>query len=124
MDRDEAKHILSLCRPGNDEDRNDSVIAEALALLETDAELNAWFENEQAADARIADAFQTIEPPADLKASILAGMRAHAQQGDDESDKVVAFETPVETAKPSNRMPLWIGIAACFAFLFLSLIHI
>lgn len=117
MDRDEAKHILSLCRPGNDEDRKNSVIAEALALLESDAELRAWFENEQAEDARIANAFEAIEPPTDLKASILAGMRAHAANESDE-DKVFAFEAPEKKAKTSNRMPIWIGLAACFAVLF------
>ncbi len=78
MQRDEAKHILELCRPGIDDDRNDPLIAEALALLDTDPELKAWFDEQQALDARIAGVYDAIEPPADLKASILAGMRAHA----------------------------------------------
>lgn len=129
MERDEAKHILSLCRPENDEDRTDPVIAQALALLETDAELRTWFEDEQAADARIAKAFESIEPTADLKASILAGMRAHAQLTEDETDNIVAFEDPTPTTATaptaptapkatSTRLPVWIGIAACFAILF------
>lgn len=117
MDRDEAKHILSLCRPGNHADRNDPVIAEALALLESDAELRIWFESEQAEDARIATAFESIQPPVDLKASILAGMRAHAANPT-EGDTIVAFEEPAEPPQSRSQMPLWIGIAACFAILF------
>ena len=80
MDREEAQYILQLCRPDNSEDRNDPLIAEALELLNQDAELRAWFEEQQALDTKISAEFNRVEPPADLKAAILAGMRAHAVQ--------------------------------------------
>ena len=52
MDREEAQYILQLCRPDNSEDRNDPLIAEALELLNQDAELRAWFEEQQALDTK------------------------------------------------------------------------
>lgn len=119
MERDEAKAILELCRPGNAEDRLDPMIAEALALLETDAELKAWFEEQQSLDSRIGDCYCELEPPADLKASILVGMRAHA-----ENAKPVVEEEPIPFAQPAGstsqvwwRNP-WVGVAAVFAIMF------
>jgi hypothetical protein len=127
MDREEAQNILQLCRPDNPEDRNDPLIAEALELLDQDAELRVWFDEQQALDAEINAELNKIEPPAELKASILVGMRAHAAQSElligdvvedgeqEEDDQVTAFN-------PWLR-PL-IGIAAVFvgaAITFLSL---
>jgi hypothetical protein len=124
MDRDEAKNILQLCRPGNESDRNDPLIAAALALLDTDAELRTWFDAQQAFDATIAAELETIDPPADLKAAILAGMRAHVLH----AEPVVEFSTAQEfpehprPAQNSNwwRNP-WIGIAAIFVFMMVFL---
>jgi hypothetical protein len=121
MQRDEAKAILELCRPGNPDDQRDPLIAEALGLLETDAELKAWFEAQQALDARIAESYEEIEPPADLKANILAGMRAHRLQG--ESGKAAILPGSRDTIDGPTasqgwwRNP-WIGVAAVFALLF------
>ena len=67
MTHEEAQNILSLCRPANEQDRKDPLIAEAIALTESDAALRAWFEAEQAADAEISAEFDQIEVPADLK---------------------------------------------------------
>lgn len=85
-------------------------------------------ENEQAEDARIAEAFAQIKPPEDLKATILAGMRAHAgnSESDAESDDtVVAFEPePAQRQhKPRPIIPAWAGIAAALAFLFAVVIQ-
>lgn len=80
MTREEAQNILQLCRPGSLEDRNDPLIAEAWALLERDAELQAWFDAEQAFDAQMSQALSSIQAPSDLPASLLAGMRAHQLQ--------------------------------------------
>lgn len=77
MNREEAQQLLELCRPGNVDDRQDPVLADAFALLETDAELKVWFDQQQALDAQISEHMNSIEVPADLKASILAGMRLH-----------------------------------------------
>ncbi|PXA05612.1 hypothetical protein DDZ13_01700 [Coraliomargarita sinensis] len=138
MERDEAKAILELCRPDRAEDQGDPLIAEALGLLETDAELKAWFEAQQAIDARIAESYGAIEPPADLKANILAGMRAHALQSIP-SDLSAAASAKAEATSPGHAQRgtgsshdkmdfpaasqawwrnLWIGVAAVFALLF------
>lgn len=125
MERDEAKAILELCRPGSTDDQHDPLIAEALGLLETDAELKAWFEEQQALDVRIGETFNAIEPPADLKSSILAGMRAHALQseGEDErdADEAAILAGSEVFNRPDRawwRNPL-IGVAAVFALLFI-----
>ena len=125
MTPEEAKNILSLCRPGNVDDRNDPLIAEAIALTDTDAELSAWFEAEQAADAQICAEFDKIEVPSDLKASILAGMRAHeADKAANplivESDEKDCDENIVdfEAHKKKSWINPWMGIAAVFAVLF------
>jgi hypothetical protein len=122
MDRDEAKAILELHRPGSADDAQDPVIAEALSLLETDAELNAWFAEQQALDARISESYNGMEPPSDLKASILAGMRAHAlqHQGDTPSaDFIPSSHDKMDASTTSRawwRNP-WAGLAAVFAVL-------
>ncbi len=114
MDREEAQNILQLCRPDNIEDRSDPPIAEALELRNPDAELRTWFDEQQALDAEISAEFNNVEAPADLKASILVGMRAHAAQsgllmgdavedGDEGDDNTVPFRLALK--------PL-IGIAA------------
>ena len=127
MDREEAKHILSLCRPGRDEDWHDPVIAPALELLESDVELRDWFEAQQAADASIAAELERIQPPAELKSVILAGMRAHkasATTGSPSADNILEFEAltghglPREVRNEPRRLSPWIGIAALFAILF------
>jgi hypothetical protein len=137
MERDEAKAILELCRPGNQGDRNDPLIAQALDQLENDAELRAWFDEQQAVDSRISDSFGELQPDPALKASILAGMRAHALQNQSNSQSVEgaeSLETGSAQRSPDHifggsgevsgsrsqawwRNP-WIGIAAIFAVLF------
>ena len=71
MNRDEAKVILQAYRPG-DKDAGDPYFAEALALAKSDPELNAWFADQQAFDARICDGLQQVRVPSRLKAEILA----------------------------------------------------
>ena len=122
MERDEAKAILELCRPGNADDAQDPIIAEALGLLKTDAELKAWFDEQQSLDARISEAYNAVEPPADLKASILAGMRAHALQSESAGKAAIISGKHDKMDHPSSsqawwRNP-WIAVAAVFALLF------
>lgn len=133
MNREEAKLILSLCRPGNADDQNDPSIAEARALLETDLELAAWFESEQTFDAQIADALADIQPPANLKADILAGMQAQVKiqqntptTATDTTEAPIPFQpaaqatttaAPATTPRPWFQNP-WASIAAIFAVLF------
>ncbi len=122
MERDEAKHILELCRPGSDDDRQDPLVAEAIRMLAADRELQVWFDEQQAVDARIAQAYAALEPPADLKASILADMRAHALPREHERTTTAILpgahdqkDVPT-TSRDWWRNP-WIGIAAVFAIL-------
>jgi hypothetical protein len=124
MDREEAQNILQLCRPDNLEDRNDPLIADALELLSQDAELSTWFDEQQALDTEISAEFSKIEPPADLKASILVGMRAHAAQSellmgdaveeDEEFDHSIPFPRPANSADHRSWLRPLMSIAAIF----------
>jgi hypothetical protein len=71
MNRDEAKLILQSWRPGG-RDKGDPYFAEALAMVERDAELSAWFVEQQAFDAQIIGSMQQVRVPSRLKAEILA----------------------------------------------------
>jgi hypothetical protein len=123
MERDEAKAILELCRPGIEDDRHDPLIAEAWAVMESDAEIQAWFAEQQAVDARISESYQTLEAPSELKASILAGMRAHAMQSANETTaRVDQAERGVSTTSQAWWRKPSIGIAALFAILFVIVI--
>jgi hypothetical protein len=120
MERDEAKAILELCRPGIQDDHNDPLIAQALTRLESDAELSAWFDEQQSVDQRICDRYHEIEPPADLKVSILAGMRAHAA-GAGAGAEAIGDAAPLHPPAGSTsqawwRNP-WFAIAAGLAIL-------
>lgn len=122
MDREEAQNILQLCRPDNLEDRNDPLIAEALELLSQDAELSTWFDEQQSIDAEVSAELNQIEPPADLKASILAGMRAHAAQaeqqangsleGDEALDQSIPFPSQSNSDSHRGWLRPWMGAAA------------
>jgi hypothetical protein len=71
MNRDEAKLILQACRPDG-RDAADPYFAEALALAKSDAELSAWFAQQQKFDSLICGGLNQMRPPASLKAEILA----------------------------------------------------
>ncbi len=121
MDRNEAKRILSLCRPDNEEDLNDPLIAEAFAITENDDNLRIWVENERTADARICAEFERIEIPPGLKTSILSGIQAHQasdrlnEEAEADIDKKKIPFPGLET-KNRARNP-WISIAAILAVL-------
>ena len=72
MNRDEAKALLELYRPGG-RDAADPRLAEALALAGTDPELALWFARELAFDARVRQSLGGTPVPAQLKTAILAG---------------------------------------------------
>jgi hypothetical protein len=112
MKREEAKQLLELCRPGHhgqhghrghEEDRQDPALGEAFALLDTDAELNAWFEAQQAIDSRISERLHAIEVPADLEASILAGMRLHKAHRTQSESAPIPFATETDRSAESGR---------------------
>jgi hypothetical protein len=93
MNSDAAKEILSAYR-SNDQDGADPIFREALDQMESDRELKKWFDEQQAADRTIREKLATIEPPADLQAKILAGIRG---------EKVRRFALP----------QVWLAAAAC-----------
>ncbi len=74
MDKNEAKIILQAYRPTG-ADAADPHFAEALKLAQEDAELKAWFEEQQAFDLTVSAKLRKAPVPADLRASILAGRK-------------------------------------------------
>lgn len=74
MDKNEAKIILQAYRPSG-ADAEDAHFAEALKLMQEDAELKAWFDEQQAFDRAVSAKLRSAPVPADLRASILAGRK-------------------------------------------------
>ena len=75
MNRDEAKTILLLYRPGT-ADAADPQTAEALALAKGDPELASWFETHCARQFVIGEKFRQIAVPAGLKEQIISEQAA------------------------------------------------
>src|SRR6185369_7847394 len=74
MNRDEAKKILLLYRPGRAEER-DAEIGQALEQVERDPDLRRWFEQTSRFHEAFAEKLQQIPVPAELKEAILAKRR-------------------------------------------------
>jgi hypothetical protein len=75
MNNQEAKFILEAFRP-NGGDADDVTFAAAIAQAQRDPELRAWWERQRTFDASVAGKLKEIAPPAGLRDSILAGVRA------------------------------------------------
>ncbi len=75
MDNEQAKVVLSAYRP-NGADALDPIFAEALAQARQDPALGRWLEEQRRFDEGLISALRTIEPPAALRASLLAGAPA------------------------------------------------
>lgn len=74
MDDEQAKFLLGATPPsGADESRPD--IAEALKQAGKNPEVAEWFAREQRSDRAMAKKLGELEPPADLRARLLAGGR-------------------------------------------------
>jgi hypothetical protein len=71
VNRDEAKKILQLHRPGT-MDGDDPLVAEALVLAKQDAELSRWLAEERARQEALRAKFRQITPPAGLKEQIIS----------------------------------------------------
>lgn len=71
MDREQAKEILLGYQPGSDESV-DPRMAEALRMVENDAELAEWFQQQQHVDAMIRAGLREMPVPVDLKQRILS----------------------------------------------------
>lgn len=74
MDQGEIKRLLQFYRQGT-EDRDDPSFQEALASLESDPALAAWFRTEQAFDAAMIAAFRDIPVRTAVKEEILQRAR-------------------------------------------------
>jgi uncharacterized membrane protein YbaN (DUF454 family) len=76
MNRDEAKTILLLYRPGT-VDAGDPEIAAALALAKQDPELTRWLVEHCARQEAVRAGFRKITAPAGLKEQIISEQAAH-----------------------------------------------
>ena len=101
MTLDEAKDILSVYRDDLPLDELPEV-SEALAMLETNAPLQEWFQEEQKFDHDISGAFREIAVPEDLATKILAEVPAETEDSEPAESKIVSF--------PTRR--LWMAAAA------------
>ena len=97
MDKQEAKRMLQALRP-NDRDVTLPAFAEALAQIENDPELKAWWEAQRAFDARVAAKLGEVPLPSDLRGKILA------------ERKIVPFA-------PQPHLSVWLAAAAAVAIL-------
>jgi hypothetical protein len=75
MNTTEAKFILQARRPDGSDDA-DPRFSQALEQARRDPALGEWLTREQAFDASVAEKLRAVQPPADLRAAILAGARA------------------------------------------------
>lgn len=71
MNFEEAKRILIVFRPGTD-DANDPEVRSALAEVERNSELAAWWRDQQKVQAELRERFRSIPSPENLKENILA----------------------------------------------------
>ncbi len=78
MNREEAKNILLLYRPGT-VDAGDSQVAEALALAKYDPELTFWLDKICAQQDALREKFRRIPVPAGLKEQIISEQAAQAK---------------------------------------------
>jgi len=107
MSNHEAKFVLSACRP-NGADAGDPTMAEALVQARADPALNAWLLRHQAFDAAFAAKLREITPPSELRAGILAGVRAGVTT---RSPRRAAWKRPVGLAIAAGLV-LLLSVAA------------
>ncbi|MFZ0828735.1 MAG: hypothetical protein WAO02_15060 [Verrucomicrobiia bacterium] len=80
MNRDQAKTILLLYRPGTT-DAGDPEIAEALALAKQDSELTRWLVEHCTRQEALRTGFRKLPVPAGLKEQIVSEQAARAKVG-------------------------------------------
>lgn len=97
MDKQEAKIVLQALRP-NDPDSTQPAFAEALALVESDPELKAWWDAQQEFDRKVTAKLKEIPIPDDLRATILASRK-------------------IEKLTPRPSYSFWLAAAAVLAIL-------
>jgi hypothetical protein len=98
MNREEAKEILMLYRPGT-VDAEDPEIERAMEVARQDPELGRWFENHRRFQQSMRAKFRAIEVPEHLKMALLAGQ------------KIVPLQ------QPWWQKPVWLAAAAAVILL-------
>lgn len=96
MDRNEVILMLQGYRPGHDDD---AAFAEALATVERDPELKAWWEAQQAFDRSVAAKLDEVPVPDKLRARIVLGHKI------------------AQLPQPQMRLFPWLAAAALVAIL-------
>ena len=109
MNRQEAKEILLLFRPGT-ADAQDPEMAQALTLAQQDPELGQWFQEHQAFQTAMQTRFRQIEVPATGKLALLSALQTESHQ----ERKIVR--------PPFWRLPVWQWAAAAVVMLGLTLL--
>ena len=107
MKNEEAKFVLHAYRP-NGADAGDATFAAALEQAQRDPVLGTWFVRQQAFDRAVAAKIASIEAPASLRASILAGAKVS--------------QPPASTSRAWWRGPLPLAMAAGFAMMLIAVI--
>lgn len=74
MNREDAKYILQSYHLGG-QDADDPQFRDALQMVKRDPELAAWFAEEQAIDAKLAEKLQSFPVPPALKVQLLAARK-------------------------------------------------
>jgi hypothetical protein len=105
VNRDQAKTILLLYRPGT-ADANDPEVAEALALAKQDAELTRWLVEHCARQEAVRAGFRKITAPAGLMEQIVSEQAAKAKTSIRRQRAVLAVAAMV--AAVMVLLPLWL----------------
>ena len=116
MNRDEAKTILLLYRPGT-ADADDPQIAEALALAKQDPELTRWLVEHCARQEALRAGFRKITAPAGLKEQIISEQAAQEKSASWRRNAVLAAAAVAAVALVVLA-PLWFqhrGVDETFA---------
>ncbi len=101
MNNTEAKFILQGYRP-NGADASDATFCAAVEQAKSDPALGEWFAKQRSFDAAVSAKLGQVQPPADLRAAILAGGR------------VSKYASP----RSWWTQPAWMAVAAGVAVIF------
>lgn len=103
MNREQAKEILMLYRPGT-ADAEDPDIVQAMAVARQDPDLARWFEQHLAFQTAMRAGFRQLQVPEHLKLELLAGQKIIRP--------AVWWRQPVWMAAAAAVVVLCVGIAA------------
>jgi len=108
VNRDEAKSILLLYRPGTT-DADDPQIAEALALAKRDPELARWLEEHSSRQEVLRAKFRQIAVPAGLKEQIISEQAVFLKRYGRRERIVVVAAVAVTVVSLIALTPFWLA---------------